>query len=148
MNNKQKIMIVASELESLYINMNRPRKSRELDIDNDFKITAIKAVIYDDGNFYVLANKSKGKIGYYLFRMNEKRPIVRDENGDEHLNGEFMINWHNKLDIGDANLSVLRNDQKGFKELVVSYKCIYINTFNVNVIDLSDQLIIFRHESF
>lgn len=39
----------------------------------------------------------------------------------------------------------------GLKELVISYKTIYINTYNVMVMDISvdgDQSILFRHESF
>ena len=38
----------------------------------------------------------------------------------------------------------------GFKELVVNYKVIYMNTYNVMVLDVSheaEQNIIFRHES-
>jgi len=54
----------------------------------------------------------------------------------------------NKLDIADANMFVLKNEQHGYRELIVSYKTMYINTFNCMVIDLTDKLIIFRHESF
>lgn len=46
---------------------------------------------------------------------------------------------------------MLRNKQKGLKELIVSYKTIFINTYNVIVMDISvndEQTMIFRHESF
>jgi hypothetical protein len=42
------------------------------------------------------------------------------------------------------------NEKNGFRELVVNYKVIYINTFNIMVLDLTpgiDQRIVFRHES-
>lgn len=68
----------------------------------------------------------------------------------------FLTKWKNKLDIGDASLHVLRHEcQKGesrYKELVISYKTININTYNVTVMDISDkkntQVTLFRHESF
>lgn len=80
--------------------------------------------------------------------MNSEHPIIRGKGGREELNGEFIINMGNKLDIADANMFVLRNEQYGYRELIVSYKTMYINTFNCMVVDLSDKLIIFRHESF
>jgi len=48
----------------------------------------------------------------------------------------------------------MRNDAgtgKSYKELVVSYKTIYINTYNVTVMDISadiNEATLFRHESF
>jgi len=80
--------------------------------------------------------------------MNSQIPIVKAKNGREELNGEFIINMGNKLDIADANMFVLKNETHGYKELIVSYKTMYINTFNCMVVDLTDKLIIFRHESF
>jgi hypothetical protein len=62
-----------------------------------------------------------------------------------------LIKWKNKLDIGDPNIYVLRNKQKGLKELIVSYKTIFINTYNVICMEISitdEQTMIFRHESF
>ena len=63
---------------------------------------------------------------------------------------QFLIKWTNKLDIGDPNLYILKNEEKGHKELIVSYKSIFINTYNVMCLDISimdEQLMIFRHES-
>ena len=54
----------------------------------------------------------------------------------------------NKLNIGDATMHVLSNDQMGYRELILSYKTMYINTYTCNVIDLCEKVIIFRHESF
>ena len=60
-----------------------------------------------------------------------------------------------KLEIADADIFVLRNEKELYKELIVSYKTIYINTHNISIIDLSNtgfnqdiQRVVFRHESF
>jgi len=41
------------------------------------------------------------------------------------------------LDIGDTQLFILRNKESGLKELIVSYKTIFINTYNVVVMDIT-----------
>ena len=70
--------------------------------------------------------------------MNSEHPIVKNQKtGKEELNGEFIINMGNKLDIADANIFVLRNPDKMYKELVLSYKTIYLNTYNITVLDIS-----------
>jgi len=64
---------------------------------------------------------------------------------------KFIIKWKNKLDIGDTFMTILRNHKKGFKELIISFKTIYINTYNIVVMDITtdgEQQLIFRHESF
>jgi hypothetical protein len=54
-----------------------------------------------------------------------------------------LTSWRHNLDIGDANIFILTGqDHKvggsgHFKELVVSYKTIYINTFNIVLTDLA-----------
>lgn len=149
MNNSQKICIIASQDDSIHLNLYKKGRNRELDIDDEFHISAIKSIIYDEGSFYILANKSRGKLGMFLFRMDESNPIVKNrKNNSEELNGEFILNMKNKLDIADANMFVLKNEEHGYRELIVSYKTMYINTYNINVVDLSDRLIIFKHESF
>ena len=47
--------------------------------------------------------------------------------------------WKSLLEIGDASISIYRgNDSNGeFKELVIGYKTININTYNIVVQDLS-----------
>jgi len=69
----------------------------------------VKCLQHDDGEFYILANKRQGKLGYFLLSMDERRPIVTNKRGDDELNGDLIVNWGNKLDIGDANMYVLRN---------------------------------------
>ena len=39
------------------------------------------------------------------------------------------------MDIGDANMFVLRNKKKGIKEVIISYKTIFINTYNITCLD-------------
>jgi hypothetical protein len=67
-----------------------------------------------------------------------------------------MTMWKHKLDIGDCNIYVQRGHDpitnKYYKELVVSYKTIYINTYNVFVQDISGdrdkRSTLYIHESF
>jgi len=67
------------------------------------------------------------KLGFFVIKMNDQIP-------EQH---SFLIKWKNKLDIGDPNMFILRNKEKGFKELIVSYKSIYINVYNIVCMDIS-----------
>ena len=73
----------------------------------------------------------------------------------------YLIKWNTKLQLGNANVYIQRSGILNCKEIIVSYKQIYVNTFNVLVIDLSEAKcdsgqdvthhglnMIFRHESF
>lgn len=110
------------------------------------EIGCIKEIIHDEEDevFYILANKYDQKLGFFIIRMKDQDPS----------DFKFLTKWKNKLDIGDSNLFVMRNDAgkgKKYKELIVSYKTIYINTYNVTVMDISADLneaTLFRHESF
>jgi len=91
--------------------------------------------------FYILTNKYQEKLGFFVLKMNE----------DDPKEAKFLIKWKNKLDIGDTNFYVLRNRAQGLKEIIISYKTIYINTYNVVCMDVSSSnefSLIFRHESF
>ena len=117
--------------------------AKEVDINDEYQIASIKSVIYDQEEkfYYVLSNKFEEKLGFFVIKVSEKDPSDK----------RFLIKWKNKLDIGDPNMFILRNYQSKLKELIVSYKTIYINTYNVICMDVSvedDQLMIFRHESF
>jgi hypothetical protein len=51
----------------------------------------------------------------------------------------YLIKWENKLDIANCDIQMLDQglvDGKQHYSVVVSYKCIEINTFNVFVFDL------------
>jgi hypothetical protein len=132
-------MVIASAEDGIYLDLS---KQQEVDLDEKFKIGSIKEIIHDedDGVFYILANKYEEKLGFFLIKMNADNP-------DEH---RFLTKYKNKLDIGDCSIKVMRDIDFGFKELVISYKTIYINTYNVHVLDITQegQPTIFRHESF
>jgi len=93
--------------------------------------------------FYIMANRYHDKLGFFCIVFHEENP------DDFH----FLIKLKNKLDIADANIYVLRNMAKMYKELVLSYKTIYLNTYNVTILDISNpkdqnENAVFRHESF
>ena len=101
-----------------------------MDLDQEYQIDCIKEIKYDaeSRTFFLLANKRKERLGFFLIRIQENSPTT---------DYQYLTLWRHKLDIGDANINILRGrDQttgKGYKELVVSYKTIYINTYNVLV---------------
>lgn len=91
----------------------------------------------------MLSNKYQEKLGLFIIKFSETDPYNTDRN--------FLIKWKTKLDIGNTNMTILRNHDNKLKELIVSYKTIFMNTYNVICMDITvdnDQLIIFRHESF
>lgn len=116
---------------------------RELDIDEKENIGCLQNIVADETHFYVLANKKDHKLGYYLFMIDLQNP--------EH-EYTYLINWNNKLDIADCDLQIMREkdaftgENKHF--IVVSYKSIGINTYNVFVIDLDDKLIKYWFEGY
>ena len=139
MNDEQNISIVASPSDGIYHN---EETGEFVDLDNIFGIESIKQLIYDaDENvFYLLCNKFQEKLGVFMIRFNENDPYKH----------EFFIKWKNKLDIDDTSIAVTRSPDNKFKELIVTYKSIYLNTYTTYVLDISqaDHWTMFRHESF
>jgi hypothetical protein len=89
-----------------------------------------------------VANKFDSKLGLFVIKVREDKPE----------DFTFLIKWKNKLNIGDTNMFILRSsggdaDQNNYsdnmnysgqlKELVVSYKTVLLNTYNVICMDLS-----------
>jgi hypothetical protein len=117
-----------------------------VDIDATYKVKAIKEISYDyeDGIFYILANKLDEKLGFFVFSIEQTNPFKQ----------KFYIKYKNKLDIGNADIAVLRDSKNRVKELIISYKTIYINTYNIIVLDISEgnsadeNKVIFNHETF
>lgn len=69
-------------------------------------------------------------LGFYLMSFDIDNPYEQCE---------FIINWGNKLDIGDVDMNILREEDANgqeYESIVASFKCIGINTYNVCVIDL------------
>lgn len=70
---------------------------------------------------------------------------------DDPTKSKFLINFNNKLDIGDANITILRNRTKNIKEIVIGFKTIFLNTYSLFVMDISgneEHNLVFRHEGF
>ena len=138
-NENQTSAVVSTFYDVLYLRFN---DDYELDIDNEFKVTDIRSIIYskDMKKFYLMANKRKSFLGYYLMEIDEMEP--------EEKEPIFLINWKSKLDIGDAAMFFIKNEEREINHLVLSYKSIYINAYNVLVIDLKTRLIQFRYEKY
>jgi len=140
--------MVTSLADILYVNMDEKNADkREVDFDDKENISSIQNIKADDTHFYVLANKKHAKLGFYLFSVDINAP---------EKDSSYYINWNNKLDIGNCDLHLMREKIMGGEEgetkncIVVSYKCIGINTFNVFVIDLdkNNKLIRYWHEGY
>lgn len=67
--------------------------------------------------------------------------------GNQH---QYLINWTNKLDIANSDMYHMVEHKDGERKeyLVVSYKSVGINTFNVFVFDLETQLIKYNFEGY
>ena len=139
MNDEQTVAIIASQDDGIYYSV---KSKLFFDLDEHYKISNIKEVYHDheDRVFYLLANKYQGKLGLFL--------IVFDEFDPSHH--QFFLKYKNKLDIADADVFVVRNQKKKYKELIVGYKSISVNTYTLMVSDISTELkwMQFRHETF
>jgi hypothetical protein len=142
-NTDKSVFIISSKSNSLMIDI---KSQTQIDIDDEFKLNEFKQLIYDNGHFYLIANKRLDKLGFYLLKICAMEPFGPNNNKNTPQDKErmFMINWENKLDIGDVNIEVRedRNWNEFLKrevvkrELVVGYKSIYINVYSVFVIDI------------
>jgi hypothetical protein len=135
--------VIASSSDGIWIDL---KNKKELDLDEFHNITAIRFLLYDeeDKSFYVMCNRKNGIIGFFLFKFSESDPKKY----------KYLTMWRNQLDIDDASMSICRGTGKdgAFKELIISYKTIYINTFTVVTKDLSEDSdnigVLSKHESF
>ena len=75
----------------------------------------------------MLVNKHNEKLGFFLIRIDDENP--------ENFN--FFMKYQNKLDIGNADIAIIRDQERRYKELIISYKTIYMNTYTVQVFDIS-----------
>ena len=109
-----------------------------IDIDENEGISAIQNILPYKDKFYILANKKSGRLGYFLMSI---------DGNDPKAPVDYLISWSNKLDIGCCDMQIM-NEEDGSESIVVSYKCIGINTYNIFVIDLHSKLIKYWHESY
>ena len=128
-NAAQTTCFVASPEDGIYWNSKRGEEG-EIDIDYEHNISAIKEVAYDPETnyFYVLCNKYAEKLGFFILMMCADNPTE---------DSRFLMKLKNKFDIGDANMFINTDPVKGVKELVISAKTIYINTYDIKVLDIS-----------
>lgn len=119
-NSDNTIFFVASSKQGRIVNI---KTLDEFSFDLNFDLENFKQVVYDEEkkNFFVLANRYEEKLGLFLIVFNEKSP----------QDFKFLIKWNLRLDIGDSDMYILRCADKGYKELIVSYKIIYLNIYNV-----------------
>ena len=63
---------------------------------------------------------------------------------------DFVLRFRNNLEIGDCNVFIQKDNGKAIKEILISYKTIYVNTLSVMCIDIASKELdmVFRHESF
>jgi hypothetical protein len=88
-----------------------------------------------------MANKRNKLLGYYFLSISIQNPYKQ----------KFLIQWNNKLDIGNCDVSMFYERLKcGGRHnfVVLSFKSIGINTYNVMVIDLHTGKPKYWHESF
>jgi hypothetical protein len=88
----------------MYIDIN---SKVQIDIDDYFGVHDFKSLLYDEGYFYLIANKRNNKLGFYLLKISETEPLGKKVyNMHEFKDKIFLISWENKLDIGDVNIFV------------------------------------------
>ena len=133
---------MASPDDGLYYSS---KKRSEVDLDDTFNIGCIKSALYDnkDSSFYILCNKFEGEYGIFLILFSQENPN----------NHQFLVKCKNRLEVGDANISILTNKEAGYRELVIGYKVIHVNIYCVEVLDInkkdkSTHGTIFKHQSF
>ena len=116
-----------------------------MDLDDEIGINWLKDVIYDEDsdNFFILANKLQGRKGIYLV-------MVRQDEISKECQIEFLLRFSTDLEIGDCNVFISKDPALGIKEVLLSYKTIYLNTLSVMCIDIASKAmnLVFLHESF
>jgi len=135
--------LLASQSDGIWINK---KNNTEIDIDQEFDISDIKSLLYDEEDqvFYLLANRKKGIIGFYLMKF-----PVNDPTSVKNL-----TMWKHNLDIDNANMFISKgnNENKRYRELIIGCKTIFINTYTVICKDLSDldneAAVLYKHEAF
>ena len=127
----QNKFVIGSARDGIYYDS---QNNTEVDLDELYKVDLIRNITYDneDQKFYFLTNKKDGQLGFFLIEFSALDPN----------DYKFLTMWQHKLDLDDANIYILRgkdaigkgSDQnESYKELVISYKTCFINTYNIIV---------------
>lgn len=138
-NQDQTIVILATNTDVYYVNI---EADYSVDIESEYHISEVRSVLYakELRKFYILANKCDRLLGYYLIEIDEFEPEMQEPN--------VLVNWRSKLELGDASLNLIYDETTKDSKLVVCFKCIFINTYNIILIDLSSKLITFWYETY
>lgn len=105
-------------------------------MDQLHQLDSFRAVCTNEEKFFILANKMDGKLGFFLLQLDiEKREPIH------------LIRWNSKLDIADCDMYCM-TDVDGEEYVVVAFKTIGINTYNVFVFSLRDRLIKYWFEGY
>ena len=94
----QKKCIVASDTEAMFVCV---ENQIEVNLDEMEELESIKNSTCDGKFFYLMANKKEQKLGYYILRINVDKPGEID----------YLMQWDNRLDIGNVNLGIF--NEKG-----------------------------------
>jgi hypothetical protein len=79
-------------------------------------------------------------MGVFLIKFHEQNP----------KSFNFFLKYKTSLDVADADIAIFKNKTTNLKELIVSFKTVVENTYNVYIVDISgdEPWPLFRHESF
>lgn len=77
----QRKFIITSDEDALYVDM---EQQQEIDLDEKEKISMIQNIVADRQTFYVLANRRKGKLGFYIFTI---------DMSDPNKPVDYLLNW-------------------------------------------------------
>ena len=149
-NKTQDKFIVTSAQDVRYCDVKD--KEKEVDIDDRLNIGGIKTICVDDHHFYILASKLNKKLGMYLYQINQNTPDnVYNKKGElVQQNIRSLLSWNNKLDIDNCEMAIMHDEIKDKdgnfdrleESIIISYKMIGYNTFNVFCIDIMDNYLI------
>jgi hypothetical protein len=65
--------MIASFYDVLWINL--AKHNDEIDIDQEFGVSDIRAIRKFQNSFYILSNKSDKKVGLFLIQINSNNPL-------------------------------------------------------------------------
>ena len=91
-NADQSKFLVTSNEDILFVDM---RKKLEIDIDEQEGIDLLQQIIAVENEFYVMANKQWGQLGYFIFSFDIEDPTKP---------AKYLINWTNGLEIANCDM--------------------------------------------
>lgn len=134
--------MLASTDDVLWVNL---KTKNEIDVDDTFLLGDIKSIVFKNQSFFIMANKYKGKLGYFLLEMKEDLYDAQ-QRGEEP---RYVLKWENKLEIGDANIEFFSKQGEDESDvLAISYKEIHKNVYTVFLVHYTTGRLIYKHENY